>query len=108
MDNENREEVEWVEVTSLPVVGGNNQVANTSDKSEIIQAFEEVWLSDKYLATVLKDIIDNAITANPKTGEYYEDYSTKLSAIRAYHKMKTWAPDVSIQIANIFPGWNVL
>ena len=35
---------------------------------------ENVGIDDDYIAENLKDIIDNAITANPRTGDIMVDY----------------------------------
>lgn len=94
--------------TSQEVVIHNRWLPEKIPEAGIVKAFEDAWLTDEYAAKEMKDIIDNAVTANPKTGEYYTDFNTKLSALRAWHKMKTGAPDVSVQIANIFPWGNIL
>ena len=78
-------------------------------KDSIVIAMENVGIDDDYIAENLKDIIDNAITANPRTGDIMVDYWTRLQWIKAWHKIASGKPDISIQIANVFPTWqNIL
>lgn len=81
----------------------STDLAIPEERASIIQAMDEHWLSDKFVVWILKDVMLNSVTANPKTGEYYTDYGTIHQAIKTWHKMKTGAPDMQIQIANIFP-----
>lgn len=78
-------------------------------KDAVTVAMENVGIDEDYIAENLRDIIDNAVTANPKTGDLLVDYGTRLQWIKAWHKMVSWKPDISIQIANVFPtGQNIL
>lgn len=78
-------------------------------KDAVTIAMEEIGIDEHYIAENLKDIIDNAVTANPKTGDLLVDYSTRLQWVKAWHKMVSGKPDISIQIANVFPtGQNIL
>ena len=84
------------------------QVSEENDK-DLVQAFEDVGIDNHYIAHWLKHILDNTETANPKTGDMMEDYATKLQAIKTWQKIVSWKPDISIQIANVFPtGQNIL
>lgn len=47
-------------------------------KDVVTLAMEEIGIDEHYIAENLKDIIDNAVTANPKTGDLLVDYSTRL------------------------------
>ena len=71
-------------------------------KDPVTVAMEEVGIDEHYIAENLKDIIDNAVTANPKTWDLIVDYSTRLQWVKAWHKMVSGKPDISIQIANVF------
>lgn len=78
-------------------------------KDSIVVAMEEHGITDDYIAETMKDIMDNAVTANPKTGDLLVDYWVRLQAVRAWHKITSGKPDISIQIANVFPtGANIL
>lgn len=82
---------------------------DTPKKDSIVVAMEEVGINDSYIAETMKDIMDNAIMANPKTGDLLVDYGVRLQAVKAWHKITSWKPDISIQIANVFPtGQNIL
>lgn len=88
-----------------------NQVLSKADNKSISardQAFANHGLTDDYVAWVLKHIMENAVTANPKTGELIEDFGVKLQAAKAYLKETSDKPDFQIQIANVFPTWNNL
>ena len=78
-------------------------------KDSIVIAMEDAGITDEYVAETIKDIMDNAVTANPKTGDLIVDYWVKLQAVKAWHKITSGKPDISIQIANVFPtGTNIL
>lgn len=78
-------------------------------KEAIVVAMENAGINESYIAENLKDIIDNAITANPRTWDIMVDYATRLQWVKAWHKIASWKPDISIQIANVFPtGQNIL
>lgn len=78
-------------------------------KGSIVIAMEDAGITDEYVAETMKDIMDNAVTANPKTGDLIVDYWVKLQAVKAWHKITSGKPDISIQIANVFPtGTNIL
>lgn len=82
---------------------------NDPKKESIVVAMEEAGIDDTYIADTMKDIMDNAVTANPKTGDLIVDYGVRLQAVKAWHKITSWKPDISIQIANVFPtGQNIL
>ncbi len=74
-----------------------------SERKALSRVIDEAGMTDPEVVVILKDIMLNAYTANPKTGDYYPDFSTRLQAIRAWHKFKSGNPDVQVQIANIFP-----
>lgn len=78
-------------------------------KDSIVIAMEDAGINDEYIAETMKDIMDNAVTANPKTGDLLVDYWVRLQAVKAWHKITSGKPDISIQIANVFPtGSNIL
>jgi hypothetical protein len=43
-------------------------------KDSIVIAMENAGIDDEYIASTMKDIMDNAVTANPKTGDLLVDY----------------------------------
>lgn len=47
-------------------------------KDAVTVAMENVGIDEDYIAENLRDIIDNAVTANPKTGDLLVDYGTRL------------------------------
>ena len=55
---------------------------------KVRELFDEKNLDDQSLVSMLKDILDNAYTANPKTGKMMEDFKTKLDAIKYIMKLK--------------------
>ena len=79
-------------------------VSKESERQALSKTIDESGMTDRVVVETLKEIMNDAVTANPKTGEYYPDYSTRLQAVKAWHKFKSGSPDVSIQIANVFPG----
>lgn len=83
-------------------------VTKEAERKALSKTIDEAGLTDDVVVDVLKEIMEDAITANPKTGEYFPDYSTRLQAVKTWHKFKSGSPDVQIQIANVFPGGNVL
>lgn len=89
------------EHTTELVIHSAKPLAVAEEKAPLSVVLDEKGLTDEYLATQLKYIVENAVTATNK-GDIIEDFSTKLRAIAQVHKMKTNQPDVQIQIANIF------
>lgn len=83
--------------TSTSIVRNDGQ-----KKDSIVIAMEDAWINDEYIADTMKNIMDNAVMANPKTWDIMIDYWVRLQAIKAWHKITSWKPDVSIQIANVF------
>ena len=55
---------------------------------KVRELFDEKNLDDQYLVSKLKYIMDNAVTANPKTWELMEDFKTELDAIKYIMKLK--------------------
>lgn len=78
-------------------------VAKERERQSLITEFEKVGIDERFIAQQLRHVIDNAECSTPK-GEIIEDYATKLSAIKAWHKMRSATPDVQVNIANVFPG----
>ena len=72
-----------------------------TEKNKLIQVFEEHWITDNYLVSVLKHIIEDAEIVTPK-GEHYEDCNTKLQAVKEILKIKRNTPDFQINIQQIF------
>lgn len=64
--------------------------------------FDEKNLDDQSLVSMLKDILDNAYTANPKTGEMMEDFKTKLDAIKYIMKLKWFGWKDAQFVVNLF------
>ena len=60
---------------------------NDPKKESIVVAMEEAGIDDTYIADTMKDIMDNAVTANPKTGDLIVDYGVRLQAVKAWHKI---------------------
>lgn len=78
------------------------------DKDALVLAMEEEGINVKYIAKLMKNVMDNAVIESKKWN-IMEDFVTKLSAARTWHKMQKDTPDVQIQIANIFQTWeNIL
>lgn len=95
--------------TDIEVVSNEKSLMTKDEERKVLsRVMEDAGLTDEAITAVLKDIIYNAVAPNPKTGEYYEDFSTRLSAIKTWQKFKSGNPDVQIQIANVFPGGNIL
>lgn len=77
-------------------------------RDAMLVALDEYWLDEQYMAKTIKYIIDHAVTATHKW-DIIEDFVTKTSALKLLHKMRSSAPDVAIQINNVFPtGQNIL
>ena len=90
-------------------VPSETQISTPEDKTEknkLIQVFEEHGITDDYLVSYLKHIIEDAEIVTPK-GEHYEDCNTKLQAIKEILKIKRNTPDFQINIQQIFWGWNL-
>jgi len=64
---------------------------------------ESVWLNDKYMLEMMKFWMETAVVANPKTGEYYDDWKARSALMNMYFKvMKKYKPDTIINIINAF------
>lgn len=93
-------------MTDIQVIdnqGASPTIAKERERQSLIAEFEKVGIDEAFVAGQLRHIIDNAECSTPK-GDIIEDYSTKLMAIKAWHKMKSSTPDVQVNIANVFPG----
>lgn len=96
--------MKWELVTTK----NNKSLKEQEQQDALVLAMEELWMDETYIAKNLKHVIDNAVTETKK-GDIIEDFATKLSAIKTWHKFKKDTPDVQIQIANIFQTWeNIL
>lgn len=86
------------------ILQSNNWLMNKEDVStdKLIQAFEDEWINETLIASILSNILLNAEKAHPKWWTI-EDFETKLSAVKTWHKIKTNQPDMQVNIANIFP-----
>lgn len=69
---------------------------------KVRELFDEKNLDDQSLVSMLKDILDNAYTANPKTGEMMEDFKTKLDAIKYIMKLKWFGWKDAQFVVNLF------
>lgn len=73
-----------VEKSNLPSVPQDDEEKNLND---IRAGFEEqdqikaAWGLKKFLTREYINVYNSAMAANPKTGEYYEDGKTRLSAL---------------------------
>jgi len=77
-------------------------------RDKMLVALDEQWLDEEFMAKTVKYIIEHAVTATHKW-DIIEDFVTKTSALKLLHKMRSSAPDVAIQINNVFPtGQNIL
>ena len=85
------------------VTNDDNLVTKEQERRALSRVIEDSGMTDEAVIDVLKEIMYDAITANPKTGEYFPDYSTRLQAVKTWQKFKSGNPDVQIQIANVFP-----
>lgn len=59
----------------------------TVDDSKIIQAFDEAWIDDGFIADSLFDIASNAERFN-KEWDTIPDYATRLAAIKQISQIK--------------------
>lgn len=75
--------------------------------SEARDLFDSHHVDDDYVAKWLKDVAESAIVANPKTGEYYEDHKTRLSALKEIAKLRRMHEKEPIYRVTIFQrnGW---
>ena len=64
--------------------------------------FDEQELDDQSLVSKLKEIMDNAVTANPKTWELMEDYKTQLDAVKYIMKLKWFGWKDAQFVVNLF------
>ena len=64
--------------------------------------FDEEWLDDRSLITKLKNIMDFAVVANPKTWELLEDYRTQLDAAKYIMKLKWFGWKDAQFVVNLF------
>ena len=64
--------------------------------------FDEEGLDDHSLITKLKNIMDFAVTANPKTWELLEDYRTQLDAAKYIMKLKWFGWKDAQFVVNLF------
>lgn len=69
---------------------------------KVRQLFDENDLDDQSLISKLKEIMDNAVTANPKTGELIEDYRTQLDAVKYIMKLKWFGWKDAQFVVNLF------
>lgn len=68
-------------------------------------------VDDWYIIDWLKDVAENAIIANPKTWEYYEDHKVRLSALKEMARLRRMHEKEPIYRVTIFQnnGWkNIL
>lgn len=64
--------------------------------------FDDEELDDQSLVSKLKDIMNNAVTANPKTWELIEDYRTQLDAVKYIMKLKWFGWKDAQFVVNLF------
>ena len=69
---------------------------------KVRELFDEKNLDDQYLVSKLKYIMDNAVTANPKTWELLEDYRTQLDAAKYIMKLKWFGWKDAQFVVNLF------
>lgn len=69
---------------------------------KVRELFDENDLDDQSLISKLKEIMDNAVTANPKTGELIEDYRTQLDAVKYIMKLKWFGWKDAQFVVNLF------
>lgn len=69
---------------------------------KVRELFDEKNLDDQYLVSKLKYIMDNAVTANPKTWELMEDFKTELDAIKYIMKLKWFGWKDAQFVVNLF------
>lgn len=96
--------MEWELITHNSTSMTQQENINTS----LVREMEDIWMNDKYIVTVLKHIMDNAITETKKW-DIIEDFNAKLSAINTRYKLQKNSPQINVQIANVFQTWqNIL
>ena len=64
--------------------------------------FDEADLDDQSLVSKLRYIMENAVTANPKTWELMEDYKTQLDAVKYIMKLKWFGWKDAQFVVNLF------
>ena len=69
---------------------------------KVRELFDENDLGDQLLISKLKDIMNNAVTANPKTWELMEDYKTQLDAVKYIMKLKWFGWKDAQFVVNLF------
>ena len=69
---------------------------------KVRQLFDENDLDDQSLISKLKEIMDWAVVANPKTGELIEDYRTQLDAVKYIMKLKWFGWKDAQFVVNLF------
>ena len=69
---------------------------------KVRELFDDQQLDDKSLVSKLKDIMNNAVTANPKTWELMEDYRTQLDAVKYIMKLKWFGWKDAQFVVNLF------
>lgn len=69
---------------------------------KVRELFDENNLDDQLLVSKLKYIMDNAVTANPKTWELMEDYKTQLDAVKYIMKLKWFGWKDAQFVVNLF------
>ena len=69
---------------------------------KVRELFDDQSLDDQSLVSKLKYIMDNAVTANPKTWELMEDYRTQLDAVKYIMKLKWFGWKDAQFVVNLF------
>lgn len=69
---------------------------------KVRELFDDQQLDDQSLVSKLKDIMNNAVTANPKTWELMEDYRTQLDAVKYIMKLKWFGWKDAQFVVNLF------
>lgn len=96
---QSNQKIQLVEGQQTLSLGKQNQPLSLEKVREL---FDEKDLDDQSLVSMLKDILDNAYTANPKTWEMMEDFKTKLDAIKYIMKLKWFGWKDAQFVVNLF------
>lgn len=83
------------------------QVRELDNQKNLVFHLDRIGLDEERIAKELLNIIENAMASDPKWN-LIEDFGTKLLAIKTWHQMRKSSPDISINIANVFPSNNLL
>ena len=96
---QSNQKIQLVDTQQTLSLGNQNQPLSLE---KVRALFDEEWLDDRSLITKLKNIMDFAVVANPKTWELLEDYRTQLDAAKYIMKLKWFGWKDAQFVVNLF------